>query len=458
MHLGVDRHAWLLFTVSLLGAACGGVGHADYRGAPPPRPAPGETQITKWQDAKTAAVSLTFDDGSANQFRVALPLMRRLGLPATFFIITGEISGSGHKGTFVGRPLQQIILDTATTATAEKNFFERATAIRFSGYKGARDIHTQAGELYESGKVHQAYALLDEAFFKIRMGDTPREPPQPSVGREQADRSLSWGDLKQFASQGFEFASHTVTHPMLSVLDEANLVYELEKSRDDLRDRVGPKHTFSVECPYGTEDQRVLGYALAKYPLSRNRMPDPFVEDLDRDSEKDPGASTREYVRWQRGARSNTLVKRMEDWLDTASAHDNVWLVLVFHGVDGVGWEPKSKEELEEYFRYIKSKESKVWVATFQDVAKYMRERMHTRIAAEPKEGAIQITLSGDLDPGLYDLPLTLKTRIPDTWKSAKIEQRGKSTTVPSGRDAAGPYVTYRAYPSGGPIVLRSGG
>ena len=35
----------------------------------------------------------------------------------------------------------------------------------------------------------------------------------------------------------------------------------------------------------------------------------------------------------------------------------------------------KPVSELKEYFGYIKSKEEKLWVATFQDVAKYMRER-----------------------------------------------------------------------------------
>ena len=36
----------------------------------------GQTEITKWQDGKTGAVSITYDDGSINQFRYALPLMR----------------------------------------------------------------------------------------------------------------------------------------------------------------------------------------------------------------------------------------------------------------------------------------------------------------------------------------------------------------------------------------------
>src|SRR4030095_9495543 len=103
-------------------------------------------------------------------------------------------------------------------------------------------------------------------------------------------------------------------------------------------------------------------------------MPDAFVDDLDRWSKTDPATSTKEYVRWQRGPLTETPMTLMKSWIDTAEAHDNIWLVLVFHGVDGVGWKPKTGAELKEYFGYIKSKEDKIWVATFQDVAKYMRE------------------------------------------------------------------------------------
>src|SRR5271169_3325514 len=91
------------------------------------------TEIAKWQYGKTGAVSLTLDDGSINQFRVAAPIMDSLGLPATFFIITGEIPGSRYHGTFVGRPAQAIIEETATVPTNKDNLFERASAIGFLG-------------------------------------------------------------------------------------------------------------------------------------------------------------------------------------------------------------------------------------------------------------------------------------------------------------------------------------
>ena len=39
------------------------------------------TTITKWQDGKAAAVSITFDDSTINQFRIAVPMMKQRRLP-----------------------------------------------------------------------------------------------------------------------------------------------------------------------------------------------------------------------------------------------------------------------------------------------------------------------------------------------------------------------------------------
>ena len=410
------------------------------------------TEIAKWQDGKSAAVSLTYDDNSANQFRVAVPLMTRLGLPATFHIITGEISGSRYAGAFIGRPLGEIIRETSRVPTAPGNLFERASAIARLPFQGAFNYHLRAGEVYEEGRTAEACALIDEGFAKIRSGAL-RPLPAPSADREEF--RLSWDDLKALAAQGFEFSSHTITHPRLAVLDDANLDYELEKSREDILDHLGPKHTFTVECPFGTEDERVVRHALALYPASRNRLPEPFLDELNRWSEKDPASSTKEYVQWQRGALTATPMAAMKGWVDTIVRRDNVWLVLVFHGVDGIGWEPKTGAELEEYFVYIKSLADRLWVATFQDAVKYMRERMAARVTTVRKGRSIEVDLRHGLPPAIYDLPLTLRTPVPRSWRSVEVRQAGLiSEATPVRDDERGAYVLYRAVPNAGPVSL----
>jgi len=411
----------------------------------------GRTDITKWQYGKRGAVSLTFDDGSINQFRVAVPIMDKLGFPATFFIITGSIPGSRYHGTFVGRPTRAIVEETAKIPTNQDNFFERASAIGFLGYQGTLDYHARAGELYDEGKnVAQAYRLLDEAYAKVRAGELPLNKARATSSDDH--NNITWGELATLAQHGHEFASHTVTHPRLAALDDLNLAYELEKSRQDILEHLGFKHTFSVECPYGTENERAVRAALVRYQVARNHMPDPGVEDLDRWNEMDPAASTKEYVRWQRGALTATPMDLMRSWVDETSVRDNVWLVLVFHGVDGVGWEPTTSKELTDYFGYIKSKDDALWVATFQDVTKYLRERMHGHVVSYRDGDAISVVLRSDLTDVSYDLPLTLKTYVPQEWNTVQVRQGERSKQVVRANKQG--YVLYQAVPGAEVVTL----
>lgn len=415
---------------------------------------PGRTEICKWPNGSRTAVSLTYDDGSINQFRVAVPLMKELGFPATFHIITGQVAGSTYPGKFIGRPVAEIAAETGLVPTGKDNFFERASAIAHLGSAEGIESHGRAGELFEDGRLDEAYRVIDEGFAAFRSGAWAKKAPaEASAGRREA---LGWDDLSDLARQGFEISSHTITHPRLAVLDEANLLYELEGSRRDILGHLGPGHTFTVECPYGTEDERVMKYALSRYPASRNRMPEPWLEEINRSSRKDPLSSGKEYVQWQRGALTDTPMDLMKAWVDTAVSRDNMWLVLVFHGVDGVGWEPKTSAELSEYFGYIKSFGGRVWAATFRDAAKYMRERMHAGVRVHPKGEGFEIILSHDLAPGLYDRPLTLRTAVPDDWASVEVRQGEHIVRVPADGEAGGRFILYEAAPNAGPVTLTS--
>jgi len=75
----------------------------------------------------------------------------------------------------------------------------------------------------------------------------------PPPGRERNPAGFNWDDFRRFAGQGHEFASHTVTHPYMTALDEANIAYEIEKSIEDIRENLGPRpyflHRMSLRHP-----------------------------------------------------------------------------------------------------------------------------------------------------------------------------------------------------------------
>lgn len=420
----------------------------------PTDPMIGQTEITKFQGNKKGAISVTYDDGIVNQFTIAKPIMDSLGLPATFYIITGKVEGSG-EGKFIGRDPKEIISETASIKTDSTNFFERASLIAFTGTSEAEDYHARAGSLFEQGKVAEAYALIDEGYAKIRQGTM--KDTNDVVFHNNVEDTTSWEQYKSYAAQGHEIASHTVTHPRLAVLDEVNMRYELEQSKADLLKFIGPESIFTAEGPYGTENERVMEYAHKVYPALRNRMPEEWLEEINRGSKMTPGQSNKEYVQWQRGPISRIDISQMKAWVDTVMKHENNWLVLVFHGVENLGWEPKTRPELVEYFSYMKANEQDLWIATFRDVTKYLRERKATQVTSEVTKDAITVTLASDLDTAVYAVPLTLKTYIPGDWTSAKLSQSEETDELEIEKDEKGSFVIYEAKPSSGQVVIEKG-
>jgi peptidoglycan/xylan/chitin deacetylase (PgdA/CDA1 family) len=439
----MGRQNWLMLFGFLLIATGSSASLANAAGKT------GKTEILKWPEGKKGAISLTYDDGTVNQFKVAMPIMDKYGLPGTFFIITGEVKGSKYKPHYSGRPFAQILKESAKPTTV-KNFIERVTALRFSGYEGMAPLHEKIGGTFEGNKIKEAYQLVDDAYAKIRKGEI-KKASAPEFGVPGA---MSWDDFRGMAAKGHEFASHTVSHPYLSTFDSKNLHYELEKSRYEIREQLGPKYTFSVEYPYGTEDKRVLRLAMHLYPLVRNWMDDAGIQDLIRWDEMDPLTSKKEYVRWQRGPHTNTPIELMKKWVDTTNASDKIWLTLVFHGVDGIGWEPEPRSKFEDYFNYI-SKRKDLWVGTFQDVGKYIREKLSTKVSTKVSKKSIQVRLVSPLSHHSYDYPLSVKTYVPADWKRVKVEQKEGSTTVEARASSSGTYVVYQAVPNMGAITIQ---
>lgn len=66
---------------------------------------------------------------------------------------------------------------------------------------------------------------------------------------------MGWDELAALKDQGWEVGSHTVTHGLLTVLDDGTLAEELTGSRMRIAERLGSCE--SIAYPYGQADRRV---------------------------------------------------------------------------------------------------------------------------------------------------------------------------------------------------------
>jgi hypothetical protein len=143
----------------------------------------------------------------------------------------------------------------------------------------------------------------------------------------------------------------------------------------------------------------------------------------------------------------------MKGWIDT-SMKTGAWLVLVIHGVDGIGYQPLPTQNIKDYFDYIKATSDRVWVATYADGAKYIRERMKAVIKTAQAGQAIEVTVTHPLDAKVYDVPLTARTTVPADWTAVTVTQGRASTKAAVQKDTTGSYVQYHVNPNAGVVRL----
>jgi peptidoglycan/xylan/chitin deacetylase (PgdA/CDA1 family) len=93
-------------------------------------------------------------------------------------------------------------------------------------------------------------------------------------------RTMNWNELRESASMGVDIGSHTVSHPHLTRLGDAELKRELEVSKERIEDELRRPCRF-LAYPYGEQDDRVRAAARAAgyegaFALRSNRR-DPYA-------------------------------------------------------------------------------------------------------------------------------------------------------------------------------------
>lgn len=101
---------------------------------------------------------ITFDDGFAPVFELALPVLKRHRIPATVFLVAGTLTGSGHPVDWVDDPPAEPL----RTLTRDQVLEMRAAGILFGSHSHAHRDLTSLGDEECERDLRESREVLED--------------------------------------------------------------------------------------------------------------------------------------------------------------------------------------------------------------------------------------------------------------------------------------------------------
>jgi peptidoglycan/xylan/chitin deacetylase (PgdA/CDA1 family) len=192
------------------------------------------------------AVAVTFDDGYGDNYRHAFPILRKHGVPATIFVVTGALD---RRTPFwwdaVAAAVERLAREPAV-GNHLPAWLTTCLAPLTAGVPSrevARGIVRRLNALERPERERTVAALLAAA---------PGASPA-------ADDLLTWDQAREMRRAGVELGSHTVSHAFLDELSPAEARREIEESLDRLAAELGaPARLFAYPRGRVAEPLRAL--------------------------------------------------------------------------------------------------------------------------------------------------------------------------------------------------------
>lgn len=181
------------------------------------------------------AVALTFDDGYRDNYEVAYPLLKRYGVPASFFVCPGLIDS--HQGFWWDEIYALVEKTAATELNVEK--IMQAPGLPPYCQDGVLSLLTgqlkiAAGEILVTQGKRMSPQML--TVYLERLKEVLVNPFASNV-REHT--LMGWSEIREMHRDGMEIGSHTMTHPMLTQISESTVRMELSDTRARLAEVLG---------------------------------------------------------------------------------------------------------------------------------------------------------------------------------------------------------------------------
>ncbi len=191
------------------------------------------TTLREGQPLPAKTVVFTMDDGFVDQATIAAPIFEEFQCPLTFFVITGMLDQSLWPwDTQVAWITETATAQTLATSVAGKPFTLPLGSV--DDRRHAKRILHDAIREAPSDAIKKIVRLI-ASDAGVVIPDTPPAAYQP----------MTWDMARQLERRGIQFAPHSVSHNLLSRLDNDKLQQEISDSWATLdRELLNPLKVF----------------------------------------------------------------------------------------------------------------------------------------------------------------------------------------------------------------------
>ena len=270
--------------------------------------------------------------------------------------------------------LMAYCLDVASQQVSVAPFYGgRQAALSLTFDDGLEDQYTLAWPELKKRGLKATFAIIGSKVGGIM------QSKQDRIDGTNGTPTMTWDMLRELAADGQEIASHGWEHRNLTRLSPEALRHEVQANDSAIYRETG-QWPVTFVYPGNNKSPEVIAFCEQGRVCSRT---------------------------FQTSLGSKRSGQFLQDYIDTLLSHRE-WGVTMTHGIARGYDHFADPQVMWDFLDYIQSKSSELWVATFRDVAAYIRERDDACLSVTPTDDGFSISITTGLPPQLFCHPLTL--------------------------------------------------
>jgi len=175
------------------------------------------------------SVVISVDDGYVNNYTLAYPVIKALGLPAIVYLTTGFIGT--NKAPWVDDLMDMLISTKAEALSLPELLGERVL-----------NISTRSRKKDAAKILFNAMLRLEHKRKLLMMQKLSKSLGTAEMLENGSKRKmLNWNEVIEMGKDNITFGAHTVSHPTLSKMDVGEAEREIRESKEEIETQIGAK-------------------------------------------------------------------------------------------------------------------------------------------------------------------------------------------------------------------------